>query len=325
MCPDNPDAPPPLLVIAGPTACGKTETGVIVAERLGTEIISADSVQVYKHFDIGSAKPTARQLARVKHHLVSVAGPDENYTVGMFREQAEAIARDMWRRVKIPLVVGGTGLYIKALTEGLHCGVRADERTELCMDAIEAAEGLAGLYKRAVEADPVWMAKIHPNDNFRIRRCLGVFLATGKTMSGIYARNPNRPEWDALVIVISPDRKVLYDRIGKRVDEMMEEGWREEVKRLKEKGYNEKTKPMRALGYKTLLREIEGAIPAAQSAETIKKETRNFAKRQITWFKKVENAICIPAGAADTASAVADAIFARTEVAEYFARHRVAH
>ncbi|MBF0291924.1 MAG: tRNA (adenosine(37)-N6)-dimethylallyltransferase MiaA [Nitrospinae bacterium] len=312
---------PPLLILAGPTACGKTLTAVHLAEALGSEIISADSVQVYKYFDIGSAKPSPSILAMVPHHLISVAEPEEEYNVARFRGESDAVARKLIASGKIPIVAGGTGLYIKALTEGFHCGAKISAEAELRMDEIEARDGLEGLHRLAVEADPEWMTKVHPNDRFRVRRAVGVFWTEGRRLSEIYRQNPPAKAWDTLTLVMDIPRETLFRRIESRVDEMFREGWLEEVKHLREKGYNTSVKPMRSLGYRTLYDQLEGAALSGPAPEIIKKETRAYAKRQTTWFRRVEGAVYVSAGGADSPESISQTILARDDVRKFLDRH----
>lgn len=312
---------PPLLILAGPTACGKTLTATHLAEALKTEIISADSVQVYKHFDIGSAKPSPEILARIPHHLISVAEPEEEYNVARFRRDAQSVASGLLASGKLPIVTGGTGLYIKALAEGFHCGARISAEAEQRMDEVEGREGREGLYRLAVTTDPEWMGKVHPNDSFRIRRALGVFWTEGRRLSEIYAQNPSTPEWDTLTLVMDVPRETLFGRITARVDAMFEQGWIEEVKHLREKGYNGKVKPMRALGYRTLYAQLEGVALPGPAAEIIKKDTRAYAKRQMTWFRGVKGAVYVPAACEDSPERVTKTILDRDDVRKFLNRH----
>ncbi|MGK7344602.1 MAG: tRNA (adenosine(37)-N6)-dimethylallyltransferase MiaA [Candidatus Nitrospinota bacterium M3_3B_026] len=314
---------PPLIVLAGPTASGKSEVGVALAEKLGAQIISADSVQVYRHFDIGAAKPSESLRKRVRHHLLDVADPDEDYSAARFRKEAGRIARDLWSKGRVPLVAGGTGLYIKALVETLHLGARISPEAERRMDEIAAGEGQEGLYSLAVSVDPEWAARIHPNDTFRTRRTVGVYMTTGRRLSEFFRENPAKAEWDTLFLVLDPPRDVLYRRIDRRVEESLRDGWRGEVKRLLEMGYNDRVKPMRSLGYRTLLKEAEGAVDPEESADIIKKETRAFAKRQVTWFRKAEGAVFVPVAEEDTPESIACRILNLDEFSHFTNRHGI--
>lgn len=321
--PDRRVGKPPLIVLAGPTASGKSETAVALAEKLRTQIISADSVQVYRHFDIGAAKPSESLRQRVRHHLLDVADPDEDYTAARFREEAGRIARDIWSKGLIPLVAGGTGLYIKALTHSLHLGARISPEVERRMDEIAAAGGQEGLYSLAVSVDPEWAARIHPNDTFRTRRTVGVYMTTGRRLSEIFRENPSKAEWDTLFLALDPPRDVLYRRIDRRVEESLRAGWRGEAKRLMEMGYNDSAKPMRSLGYRTLFKEAEGAVDPGKSADIIKKETKAFAKRQITWFRNVEGAVFVPVDEEDTPEVIACRIVNLDEFSDFTSRHEI--
>lgn len=314
---------PPLLVITGPTACGKTATAASIAIALDTEIISADSVQVYKHFDIGSAKPAADVLAMARHHLISVAEPEEEFNVARFTSEAGAIVRGLLSRGRMPIVAGGTGLYIKALSEGFHLGVKISPDVEKRMDEAEASDGMEALFRLAVEADPEWMGKVHPNDRFRTRRALGVFWTVGRRLSDIYRENPTKPSWDTLAIALDVPRETLFKRIDARVGEMLDSGWIDEVKRLRETGYNMSVKPMRSLGYRTIYNQLEGLVDPAESPEIIRRETRAYAKRQMTWFRGAENLVFLPAGHGESPEGLAHSILARDDVKEFISRHRL--
>ncbi|MBI4666396.1 MAG: tRNA (adenosine(37)-N6)-dimethylallyltransferase MiaA [Nitrospinae bacterium] len=314
---------PPLLILAGPTASGKSETGVILAERLNTHVISADSVQVYRHFDIGSAKPPKELLQRVPHHLMDAVEPEEDYTVSRYKTDAGAIAAKLWSAKRLPLVVGGTGLYLKALTEGLHCGAKTSHEAELKMDEVEATDGLTTLFRLASEADPEWMQKIHPNDRFRVRRALGVYWTVGRKLSDIYRENPNRPEWDTLMVALDVPRHILNLRIDTRVEAMMATGWREEVRRLLGRGYNMDIKPMRSLGYRTICEELAGLIEPGETERIIKQQTRAYAKRQVTWFNGIRGAVKISVGENQGAEDVAKAILTKDEVVRFLHSHGV--
>ncbi len=318
-----PEKKPPLIILTGPTACGKSETGVCLAEKLNTEIISADSVQVYKYFNIGSAKPPASLLRRIKHHLINVAEPSESFNVSRFKEEATKIAEDLWSRGMAPLVVGGTGLYLKGLIEGLHCGYPINDDVERKMDTIVEKEGASGLYNLASEIDPKWMAKVHPNDTFRTRRAVGVFMSGGKTLSELFAKAKPMPLWDTLFFVMDFPRKELYHRIESRVDKMMADGFREEVKALRKMGYNGQVKPMHSLGYSSLYEESEKNIDPAETLRLIKKATKAFARRQLTWFRKAPGAIFLPVSSDDTPDMVTRSIMERDETRKFFRRHNI--
>ncbi len=325
-------APDPLLVIAGPTASGKSDTAVIVAEKLQTEIISADSVQIYRHFDIGSAKPSATLLKRVRHHMIDVADPEEEFNVASYRDMAGQIARNLWSAGSLPLVVGGSGLYIKGLAEGLDCAVRISDEVNKKLEALFSGKGQKVMYDMMREVDPAWALKVHPNDTFRTRRALGVYMTEGKTMSQIFSGGSpqpqhqgegDRPKWDALVMVIDLPRKALYNRIENRVEKMWSDGWPDEVMKLREMGYNTRTKPMKSIGYRTVYKKSAGLIDTETAKKEIVKDTKAFAKRQLTWLRKVDRAVFVPINIENTPGQIAEKIFCRDETRGFFARHDI--
>jgi len=316
---------PPLLILTGPTASGKSEVSISLAERLGTQIISADSVQIYRHFNIGSAKPGAGSLKRVRHHLIDIREPDEKFNVANFQEEAGAIARDLWARGKVPLMVGGSVLYIKAVTEGLNLAVSISEEVDRKLNSLYENEGQEGMYERMRDVDPASAKRVHKNDTFRTRRALGVHMTTGKTMSQIFAENPGRPQFDSLIIALDPPREVLYRRIEKRIVEMLASGWREEVIKLEKMGYNGEVKPMRSVGYRILYEELIGATDAESSFQAILKETKAFAKRQLTWLRNEPAVLFETIGSEDSAEKITDSILKRDEVIEFLARRQIDH
>ncbi len=308
----------PLLVLGGPTASGKTGAGVLLAKKLGAEIISADSVQFYKGFDIGAAKPDKSELAAVPHHMIDTAGPfDTEYTVVRFNVSAGKIARTLIGEGKLPLVVGGSGLYIKSLLENFSGAVKVNDEAERKMDDIVETKGQIGLHYMAMEIDPAWTIKVHANDTFRTRRIVGVYLTCGKRMSDLFAERPTPSPFNHLMVVLQPERADLYRRIEERVDHCLANGWRDEVKTLIKLGYTRERRAMKSLGYKILYAELEGEHDPDQSAGMIKKETKAFAKRQVTWFRKVKGAVFIPVNSNDTPETVANSILERDEVRKF--------
>ncbi len=306
---------PRLLALAGPTASGKSETAVEIALRIDAEIVSADSVQVYRRFDIGSAKPGPELTSRVPHHLIDMVDPEEEYTLARFVADATATIDDIVARGKVPLVVGGTGLYLTSLIEGYTGGVTVSPEAEATIDAIEATHGLVGLAEEARRLDPERAAVVHPNDRYRLRRIVGVSLTAGKPMSAVLAETGSTGRaWESTLLWLAPPRPLLRRRIERRTVAMMEKGWREEVGRLVASGYNDDVKPMRSLGYRTLYAERIGAIPQEESVSTIVRETKAFAKRQVTWFARMADAFPIPTGADDTPPHLADRILAETDL-----------
>ncbi|MDH5511224.1 MAG: tRNA (adenosine(37)-N6)-dimethylallyltransferase MiaA [Nitrospinota bacterium] len=317
------DETPPLFILTGPTACGKTGAGVELALRLGTEIISADSVQVYKYFDIGSAKPSPEQLAMVSHHLVGVAQPEEEFNAARFRDEALAIASSLWAEGKLPLVVGGTGLYIKAITQGLNLAGQIGEEAEAELERLWNLGGQKLLYEKLQKDDPEWAARIHPNDTFRTRRGVGVLLTTGRRMSQIFSANPDKPARHVLTLVMDIPKDILRKRITARVEEMMSKGWTEELNMLKEMGYNMAHKPMRAIGYKEMFAVHQGTMDPLDVKEAIVRGTWALARRQLTWWRSVKDSVIVSLDGEETAAMTAEVILSRDEVRKYFSLHGV--
>jgi tRNA dimethylallyltransferase len=276
-----------LPIIVGPTAVGKTAIAIELAEEIGAEIISADSMLVYRGMDIGTAKPSAEERARVPHHLIDVADPREDFSVGQYLRLAEAAIADITGRGKIPLVVGGTGLYVRALTDGLFEGASADP--ELREGLLERENSEPGtLYAQLKEADAEAAARIHPSDIRRIVRALEVFLKEGKPISEVHrehkAGSHPRP---ANIVGLTLGRPALYRRIEERVDTMMAGGFLDEVRGLREQGCTREMTSMYALGYKQLLAHLDGETTLEEAVGLIKRDTKRYAKRQFTWFNAV--------------------------------------
>ncbi|NLZ38723.1 MAG: tRNA (adenosine(37)-N6)-dimethylallyltransferase MiaA [Firmicutes bacterium] len=283
-----------LIVIAGPTAVGKSAVALALAQKIDAEIISADSVQVYKGLDIGSAKPTAAERRQIPHHLLDIKDPGENYTVADFQKDAMAAIDNITTRGKIPILVGGTGLYIRAVVWGFafsESGVNHALRQKL--RAIAKREGSQALYQRLLAVDPQAAKKIHPNDLRRIIRALEVYKQSKKPISEQVLQTPQRPVYQAKQFILTMERELLYKRIEKRVDKMIADGFVLEVQRLLAKGVPPNAKAMQSLGYKQIVSYLLGQLPLAEAIEQIKRETRRFAKRQLTWFRREKEATWI--------------------------------
>ena len=278
-----------LIVLSGPTASGKTALGVLLAETLGGEIISADSMQIYRRMDIGTAKPTAEETRGIAHHMIDVAEPEEDYSVARYVEEASACAEDILSRGKLPILVGGTGLYIDSLLSGrTFAGGPADPalRTELSERYDEI--GAAGLLGELRKVDPERAAKLHPADKKRIVRALEVYILTGKTITQHDAETQAiPPRYDAVRIALDYlDRADLYARIDRRVDEMLARGLVEEVRALLDEGVPRTCTAMQAIGYKEIVRALDGGCSIEEAAEDIRRESRRYAKRQLTWLRR---------------------------------------
>lgn len=277
----------PLLVITGPTATGKTAVGIEVARRVDGEIISADSMMVYRGMDIGTAKPTLAERKGVPHHLIDVVDPGEDFSVATFQTLAEALIREISGRGRLPILVGGTGLYIRAVLEGYRFtgGVDRELRRRLAAEARRF--GPAYLHERLRGVDPETAARLHPNDLKRIIRALEVFYGTGTPVSR-GASAGGGPGYDALVFGLFLERRELYRRIEERVDAMLAAGLVEEVRRLLEGGLRRDATAMQALGYKELAAYLAGEVSLEEAVCLLKRNTRRFAKRQLTWFRREE-------------------------------------
>ena len=285
---------PTVIVICGPTASGKTALSIELAKRINGEIISADSMQVYKDMDIGSAKVTVEEMQGIKHYLIDNVYPNERYSVANYKQDAKKAIDEILKKGKTPIVVGGTGLYIDSLIyeiEYKDIVINEEYRKEL--ERIRNEQGLEVLYKKALEIDPNAMEKISPNDFKRITRVLEIYEATGKNKTQQEAESRlNEIPYDYKIFAIDYDREKLYERINKRVDIMIEKGLIEEVKKLLEK-YSEFPTSMQGLGYKEVKQYLDGALTKEEMIEKIKQESRRYAKRQFTWFRKNKQTIWI--------------------------------
>ena len=275
-----------LIVIAGPTASGKTALAIEVARRLDAEIISADSQQVYRHFDIGTAKPSAAELAAIPHHLISIADPLEDFSAARFGNLADAVIADLHARGKRVVVVGGTGLYLRVLLHGVMPGPSRDEALRAEMESFADREGNEALHARLMKVDPVTAAKHPVQDRLRVIRALEIHALTGKAASEHrqeHAFGVDRYEYG--LFVINPPREQVYEAINLRTKKIFESGLIEETRALVAKGYREAA-PMRAVGYLQALQVVDGALTREKALQDTAQATRHYAKRQLTWFKK---------------------------------------
>ncbi len=284
---------PTVIVIAGPTASGKTALSIKLAKELNGEIISCDSMQIYKEMDIGTAKVTKEEADGIKHYLIDIVSPNERYTVSNFKKDSKNAIKEILNKGKMPIIVGGTGLYVDSLIyeiEYQDMDFDIDYRNEL-MEKAETEEGLKELYEKAKVIDSKAMEKISSNDKKRIIRVLEIYKATGKTKTELEILSRQKEvEYNYKVFVVNMDREKLYSRIDKRVDIMIENGLVEEVRNIYNK-YNEFPTAMQGLGYKEVVEYLQGKINKEEMIEKIKKESRHYAKRQLTWFRKDKNFI----------------------------------
>jgi tRNA dimethylallyltransferase len=280
------DSRPRVIVICGPTAVGKTAAGIEVARAVGGEIVGADSMQVYRYMDIGTAKPTATERAAVRHHLIDVVDPDEPFDAAAYMTLGRQALSELLRRGKTPVVVGGTGLYIKALLYGLFRSDARDPAVRARLRAEAESQGAAALHVRLAQCDPPTAGRLHPNDTVRILRALEVFEVTGRPISALQREHRfGDVPFHALKMGLFLDREALYRRIDRRVEGMIAIGLEEEVRMLLARGYGPQLKPMQSIGYSHLSAFITGAVSRAECIRTLQRDTRRFAKRQLTWFR----------------------------------------
>lgn len=284
--------PPKIVVITGPTATGKTRLGVLLCRKTGGEVVSADSMQIYRGMDIGTAKPTAAEMEGVAHHMMGVVSPQEQFSVSRYVDMAAACTDDILKRGKLPFLVGGTGLYIDSLISGRNFAHRAGDGELRCsLGAKYEALGGEKMLEMLAERDPETATRLHPNDKKRIVRALEVLELTGKTVSEHDRETrllPNR--YDALKIALTfADREELYRRIDLRVDMMMDLGLEAEVRALLAGGLSTESTAMQAIGYKELAAAIEGKCTVSEAVESIKRESRRYAKRQLSWLRRDES------------------------------------
>ncbi len=278
---------PKVIVICGPTASGKTALSIELAKTINGEIISSDSMQIYKDMTIGTAKPDVEEMQGIKHYLLDFVSPDTRYSVAEFKKDALKVINEILQKNKIPIIVGGTGLYINSLIYGIdYTDIKIDEQYRAELEKIVEEKGLQFLYNEAEKIDKKAMEKISVNDKKRIMRVLEIYKATGKTKTEQEAESrKNEVEYDYKVFAIDIERKLLYDRINQRVDKMIENGLVQEVEELLKK-YEKFPTAMQGLGYKEVVEYLNGYITLEEMIEKIKMETRRYAKRQLTWFRK---------------------------------------
>jgi tRNA dimethylallyltransferase len=277
----------PVLCIVGPTATGKSELGVQIAKAVGGEVISADSMQVYRGMDIGTAKLTQEEMQGVPHHLIDLVNPDEPFSVAEWTKRADAVIEQLHREGKLPVVVGGTGLYIRAITDDLDffdkagsAEIRAKWQTYL------EEHGNLALHAVLAQLDPRTATRLHPNDTKRVIRALELIELNQSPMSERYAWRPKSGRYHTVQFALSMDRERLYQRVNRRVDNMMEKGLYDEVQRLLDKGYGLHLSSMQAIGYKELAECIIANGNVEEAVERIKQATRRFVKRQLSWFRR---------------------------------------
>jgi tRNA dimethylallyltransferase len=276
---------PPLIIIVGPTAVGKTTLGIELARTINGEIISADSVQVYKYLDIGSAKPTNEEQQNVPHHLINFLEPDQPYTAAQFQHEANNLFNNIRERNHIPIVLGGTGLYVRSLLDPYDFSECSPGHLRKKWTDFLGKNGKEALYEKLKKLDPLSAERLHINDTVRVIRALEVFELTGKTLSSQRQENNYQPLDNSIIYIgLTAPREILYQRINLRCEQMISQGLLEETQQILQKGYSPKLKPMRSIGYRHAVWHLYGFVTLNEMLRLLKRDTRHFAKRQLTWF-----------------------------------------
>jgi len=274
-----------VIVIIGPTCSGKSYLGLKLAQQINGEIISADSRQIYKRLNIGTAKPTSEELQKVKHHFINFLNPDEDYDVNKFSVDAENIIDDIHNRRMTAIVVGGSGLYVKALIDGIVDSADKDEKLRNELFAKKEKYGIKYLYDELIKVDPISAEKMLPQNWKRVIRALEVFYLTGKPIWQHHSNQNKSTKFSFYQIGINWDREVLYTRIEQRIDKMIKDGLVDEVTDILNDGYDKNLNSLNTVGYKEIISYLEKDITLSRAIELIKRNTRRYAKRQLTWFK----------------------------------------
>ncbi len=283
---------PKVIVICGPTASGKTALSIELAKKINGEIVSCDSMLIYKYMDIGTAKPTIKEMQGIPHHLIDIIEPNQRYSVSEYKKDAKKAIKKILEKGKVPIVVGGTGLYLDSLIYEIeYPNIEFDEKYREYLEERVKKEGLKVLYAEAEEIDPLAVQKISINDEKRILRILEIYNSTGKNKTELEVESRQKEvEFDYAVYAIDWERKTLYDRINMRVENMIADGLLEEVQEILDK-YKIFPTAMQGLGYKEIVEYLNGNITKEEAVEKIKMETRRYAKRQMTWFRKNKQTI----------------------------------
>lgn len=286
-----------LFILTGPTGIGKTKVSIELAKRLNSEIISADSMQIYRYMDIGSGKVRNEEMMGVTHHLIDIIDPDTSFSVSDYKKLAENAITEIAGKNKLPMIVGGTGLYINSLIYDYgFTDAQTDENYRLELQNLAELKGKEYLHEMLKNIDKISYKKLFPNDIKRVIRALEVYKLTGKPISLLNNVNILEAKYDVLYFALTMEREKLYETINRRVEGMLDDGLLSEVVKLRERGYTSNMQSMKGIGYKELLYYLEGEITYENAVEIIKQGSRNYAKRQLTWFRKEKKAIWIDKG-----------------------------
>lgn len=283
-----------VIVIVGPTCSGKTQVGISLAKNLNSEIISADSRQIYKYLSIGTAKPLNSELTLVKHHFIDYLEPDVDYNVSRYEADALSIINNLFDKNKIPIVVGGSGLYIKALIDGIFNSVDVDEEYRDELNEKRVKFGSEFLYGELKRVDPLSAEKMLPQNWKRVMRALEVYHITGESISKFHENYKRENKYNFIQFGLNWDRQILYKNIERRVDKMISDGLIEEVRQILSKGFTKELNALNTVGYKEVISYLNNEITLERAVELIKRNTRRFAKRQLTWFRKDERIQWLP-------------------------------
>lgn len=300
---------PKLLVLLGPTAVGKTRLSIEIAKTFSCEIISGDSMQVYKGMDIGTAKITPEEMQGIPHHLIDVLEPDEPFSVARFQDWCRKLIPEIHGRGNLPFIVGGTGLYIESVCyEFQFTEAGADEEFRAEQQRIAEENGPEALHAKLAVIDPKTAERLHPNDVRRVVRALEVFHLTGEPLSSNLERQIKQSPYDLCFIGLTMDRQMLYNRIEQRIDGMIASGLVDEVRNLLDRGYSRELVSMQGLGYKEIAEHLIDGLPLPEAVEKLKRDTRRFAKRQLSWFRHMKDISWVDVGDGQNFSANFEAV-----------------
>lgn len=281
-----------IVIVCGPTGIGKTSFSIALSQILNGEIIGADSMQIYKYMDIGTAKPTVEEQDLASHHMIDIICPDEDFDAGMYARMADTIIETLHRKEKLPIIAGGTGLYIKALMYGLFRSRAVDSQVLSDLEQALLLQGAPHLYEKLKHLDPEAAIKIHPNDSFRILRALENIISSGRKISTLQREHQfGESRYNAIKICLYTDRDILYNHINHRVDLMMEQGLVHEVQDLVNRGYSFELKSMQSIGYRHMGMFLKQEVHLDEAVTLLKRDTRRYAKRQLTWFRHQDDFI----------------------------------